>query len=284
MDNKITIEKFDEYKSKYIKDEKINHAYLLETNVDNKEELAKEIVKKIIQKTSKTTIEDLIKDNDLLIISSQSNNIKTEEIEKIKETFATKSIQGNKRIYIINEAEKLNDYAANKLLKFIEEPEEDIIAILTTSNKNKVINTIVSRCQNLRFFVADNKFEKYDQEYLTKMFDFITNIEENKEQAIAFQNRIDTKSLSDRSYALEFLNNLLYVYDDVIQYKIEKNVTHFPFYTDIIEKISNSNELKDIQKKINAINTCIERLKYNPNIKLLMDKLILLMTGVDYNE
>lgn len=284
MDDKKTLEKFNEYISKYIKDEKINHAYLLETNLDNKVELAKEIVKKILLYTSKSTVEDLIKDNDLLIISTQTNNIKTEEIEKIKETFSTKSIQGNKRIYIINEAEKLNDFAANKLLKFIEEPEEDIIAILTTSNKNKVISTIVSRCQNLRFFIADNKFDKYDREYLDKMFDFINNIEENKEQAIAFQNRIDTKSLSDRSYALEFLNNLLYVYDDVIQYKIENSVTHFPLYIDIIEKISNNNELLNIQKKINAINTCIDRLKYNPNIKLLVDKLILLMTGVDHNE
>ena len=278
MNDDIT-NKFDSLISKYIKKDKINHAYLLETNCENKLELAKEITKKILSFESNITIEDLELNGDLIIISNDSNIIKTEEIELIKENFKTKSLLNSKRIYIIDGAEKLNNYAANKLLKFLEEPEEDIIAILTTENKNNVINTIVSRCISIRFITNNNK--EYELEYVDKLFSFVINIEENKEKAIAFQNCYDVKELSDRNYLKEFLNDLLLIYDDVVQYKICNKVNYFPNYIEKINKICEDNNVEDIKRKINGINECINRLKFNPNVKLLIDKLIILMSGVD---
>lgn len=58
-----------------------------------------------------------------------------------------KSINSGKQFYIIEYAENLNSSSANALLKFLEEPDDEIIAILVTKNINKVISTIVSRCQ-----------------------------------------------------------------------------------------------------------------------------------------
>lgn len=277
--NDDVINKFNLVINKYIKKDKINHAYLLETNYDNKIELAKEIVKTILSYESKVSIEDLELNGDLIVISNESNIIKTEDIELIKEKFKTKSILNSKRIYIIDGAEKLNNYAANKLLKFLEEPEEDIVAILTTENKNNVINTIVSRCIGIRFIT--NNIKEFDQEYVDKLFSFIDNVEENKEKAIAFQNIYDVKELSDRNYLKEFLNNLLLIYDDVIQYKICNKVNYFPNNIEKIGKICEDNNIEDIKRKINGINECINRLKFNPNVKLLIDKLIILMSGVD---
>ena len=282
MTEEETIKEFNEYLSKYVKSDKINHAYMIETNNKNTLLMAKCLVNKIIENDN-TTIDEMIRNNDLLILQTESNLIKTEDVENLKEQLDTKSIYGNKRIYIIDGAEKLSDYSANKLLKFIEEPDSGIIAILVTSNKNKVINTIVSRCQILRFFKETNKFVNYDKEYIDYLFDFIINIEDNKEAAICFQNRIDIKRLSDRKELEVFLNNLLYAYDDVINYKISNKVEYFSNVIDKIEYISNKNTINSIRKKINAINECIMRLKYNPNIKLLIDKLIILMTGVDIN-
>ena len=54
-------------------------------------------------------------------------------------------------IYIIKNCEKLNSSSANCILKFLEEPEDDIIAILLTDNINMVLPTIKSRCQILNF-------------------------------------------------------------------------------------------------------------------------------------
>ena len=277
------INKFDDYLSKYVKKDKINHAYLIETNTNRKLELAEELARKIISYDNSLSLEEMKLNNDLIVIDTDANIIKTEEIESLKEQLITKSINGNKRIYIIIGAEKLNDSASNKLLKFIEEPEEDIIAILVTDNKNNVITTIVSRCQLLRFIINEDKFSSYDDEYINSIFGFINNIEDNKEKAIAYQNMFDIKKLSDRNYLQDFLNCLLYVYDDVIQFKLTNKVNYFNNYIDEIEKISYKNDIKSIRVKVNAINTCLARIKYNPNVKLLIDKLIILMTGVDIN-
>lgn len=273
--------KYEQLLDTYIKKDKINHAFLIETNCNDRITLAKKLAQKIISFDKVSSLEELEKNSDLLIIKTETNSIKTEDIENIKDKFMTKSTSGSKRIYIIEEAEKLNDFAANKLLKFIEEPEEDIIAILVTENKNNVLKTIVSRCQMLRFFIAEDKFKDCEKEYIDSMFEFVMNIEENKEAAIAFQNRYDIKKLSERNYIQEFLNNILFIYDDVIHYKVSGKVQYFQEYSDKIKVINEKNSIDDLRKKINAINVCIERLKYNPNIKLLLDKLVILMTGVD---
>lgn len=44
----------------------------------------------------------------------------------------------------------MTDQAANSLLKFLEEPEEDIIAILSCKNTSVVLPTIISRCQQIK--------------------------------------------------------------------------------------------------------------------------------------
>lgn len=283
MDEESIRKKFNEYISKYIKNDRINHAYMIETNYTDKVTLAKELVNLIIKNDS-VTIDDMIKNEDLIILSSDTNLILVKEIENLKEKFKTKSIYDKKRIYIIDGAEKLNDSSSNKLLKFLEEPEQDIIAILLTNNKNKVINTIVSRCQLLRFILNENKFKKIENDYIENMFDFLMNIEENKEAAIAFPNRMNLKNLNDRKYCFDFLNNLLYIYDDVLNYKVGKKINYFENNIDKLEIISSNNDTKDIMRKIDAINQCIYRLKFNPNIRLLLDKLIMLMTGDVNNE
>lgn len=275
------INRFNDLLSRFVKKDKINHAYLIETNYDNKLLLSDLLIDKILSFDGKVTLNDLKVNGDLIIINNDLSTIKTEEIEQIKEKFNTKSIINSKRIYVINGAEKLNDFSANKLLKFLEEPEDDIIAILLTYNKNSVINTIVSRCFSIRFMINDNVVNKYDINYWDNIFDFIMNIEENKEQAIAFQNRYNIKDLQDRVYLKEFLNNMLIVYDDVINYKIESKVNYLNNYIEKIKKICDDNDIKSIRDKVNAINNCLDRIKYNPNVKLLIDKLIILMSGVD---
>ncbi len=276
-------ERFNKYLTEYVKKDKVNHAYLIESNYQNRLSLAEELAKKILSFDSDISVLDLENLNDLNVVNPSDSTIKTEDIENLKEEFKTKSLVSSKRIYIINDADRMNEAAANKLLKFLEEPEDDIVAILTTDNKNKLLDTILSRCILLNFFVYENKFEKYDQDYIDELLDFVLNIEENKEKAIAFQNRYDIKKLSDRKYVQDFLNNLLYIYDDALKDKYGKKIEYFVNDIDKIKKISENNTILMIKNKIASINNCIDRLKYNPNIKLLIDKLIITMSGVDLN-
>ena len=86
---------------------------------------------------------------DLEIIEADGMQIKKKQLLSLKEEYQNYSLIGHRRVYIIREAEKLNPSSANTILKFLEEPEEGIIAILLTKNRYQVLDTILSRCQVL---------------------------------------------------------------------------------------------------------------------------------------
>ncbi len=279
--------KISEFKlllDKYIKSDKINHAYLIETNYNDRREIAKALIEKILSFEENKKIEDLEKNSDIQFIKTDLQTIKKEEIINLKDKFKTKSIYNSKRIYVIEEAEKLNNSSANTLLKFLEEPNDDIIAILITINRNIVINTVISRCQIIRFYVPEIINNEYNKDYINKVFDFVITIEKKKEKAIAYANNIYTKEILDRTSLAEFLKNILYIYSDTLYFINNVELNYFYNYKDKIAEIAKFNDVKTIKNKIITINMCLERIKYNPNIKLLLDKLIISMSGVDLDE
>ena len=77
-----------------------------------------------------------------------------EYIEKIQETFKKSSLEGKAKIYIIENIEYSTKEAMNTLLKMLEEPNEGIYALFTAKNINRVLPTIISRCQ----VFTSNKF------------------------------------------------------------------------------------------------------------------------------
>ena len=93
--------------------------------------------------------EDMLTEDDYLDNYNGSVTIYKETLKKLD--VGTYDID-----VVINDVELLNTSAANSILKFLEEPEENIIAILITSNRNLVINTIVSRCQVIRYYVKES--------------------------------------------------------------------------------------------------------------------------------
>jgi len=73
--------------------------------------------------------------------------IKIEKIRSLQRSISLKSYEAKWKVYTILEADCMRDEAANALLKTLEEPPAGAILILTTSNINKLLPTIVSRCQ-----------------------------------------------------------------------------------------------------------------------------------------
>ena len=264
---------------KYIKKGKINHAYLIETNIDDRISLAKVLVSTILEiEDVKQEIDDLYFNDDLKIIKTNQSNIKKEEIINLKESFKTKSIYNDNRIYIIEEAEKLTSSSSNTLLKFLEEPNQNIVAILITSNKNKVINTIVSRCQIIRIFLKENNQIEIDDNH-NNLFEFLLMFEEKKEKSIAYFYKYFKKESLDRNIVQKLLNDILFVYDDVLHYKMGISLDYYEKYQDYIKKISEKNDIKMIKRKINTIVDAIDNIKYNQNVRLIIDKLIIDMSG-----
>lgn len=141
-----------------LKKQNISHAYLFISNnysktMDFAIAFAKEIIlNDLIDTKIKNNINNQINNgtyNNLILIDPEEVIIKKEVIENLQREFSNKSIDGNKRIYIINNCEKLNTQSSNSILKFLEEPEENIIAILITKNQYQLLETITSRCLNV---------------------------------------------------------------------------------------------------------------------------------------
>ncbi len=88
---------------------------------------------------------------DLIILNAQTEALKVADIDELEKRFSTSSMEkGGKMIYIIHHVENMNRESVNALLKFLEEPNENIYAFLTTENETKVLPTILSRCQHLK--------------------------------------------------------------------------------------------------------------------------------------
>ena len=81
---------------------------------------------------------------------SGSETIKIAQIRNIKTFLGQKSIDSGKKIVLINDAHLLNEASSNCLLKTLEEPSNGIF-ILLTSKLNLLLDTIISRCQIVRF-------------------------------------------------------------------------------------------------------------------------------------
>ncbi|BBI01364.1 DNA polymerase III, tau and gamma subunits [Buchnera aphidicola (Nipponaphis monzeni)] len=85
---------------------------------------------------------------DLIEIDAASKT-KIEDIKEILENIQYYPIKGRFKIYLIDEAHMLSNYSFNYLLKLIEEPPQHVKFILSTTNKFKIPNTIISRCLSL---------------------------------------------------------------------------------------------------------------------------------------
>jgi len=78
--------------------------------------------------------------------------IPIEAIRKIEETLSFKPSEGKKKIVIIDDADTMNDNAANAFLKTLEEPPSDSILLLISPNPDALPATARSRCINVRFY------------------------------------------------------------------------------------------------------------------------------------
>ena len=88
---------------------------------------------------------------DVVTLKADGASIKVRQVRQIKEEFSKSGVESRKKILIVEEMEKMTVSAANSLLKFIEEPEGQILIMLLTEEIQKLLPTITSRCQIIHF-------------------------------------------------------------------------------------------------------------------------------------
>lgn len=104
---------------------------------------------------------------DLVIIEPDNNHIRIEQLKKMQAQANLRSYEGGSKVFIIDEADKMKDEAANSLLKILEEPPEDTIFILCARQVQGILPTIISRCQYHSFGPAADFV--LDEDLLTEL-------------------------------------------------------------------------------------------------------------------
>ena len=155
----IVKQNYISYIDNIIKNNKISHSYLVELdNYDDDFDLVISFIKMILcnvtyeEIDSNDPIVSLIDSNnypDLFILEPDGNTFRKSQLMDLQKEFQNSSLLDGKRIYVIKNVEKFNASSANSILKFLEEPEDNIIAFLLTDNRYHVLETILSRCQVL---------------------------------------------------------------------------------------------------------------------------------------
>lgn len=297
-----------------LKKQNISHAYLFISNnysktMDFAISFAKEIIlNNLIDTKTKSNINNQINNgtyNNLILIDPEEVIIKKEVIENLQREFSNKSIDGNKRIYIINNCEKLNTQSSNSILKFLEEPEENIIAILITKNQYQLLETITSRCLNVllqddlkinegslttKEKIAKNLFNKTEEmekfvndsqtdEFIDNITKFLKHYEKNKIQTLLYLNKIWHEKIKEKAEIITAFDIMILFYNDMLNYKVNNKINIFDDYDDQIKEMCESNTNEKICHKLDVLIKSKRKIKNNANSKLLMDKLIINFGG-----
>jgi len=262
-----------------------SHAYLIDTNdLDSSFSFVKKFAKKIIISTNdellytNDQISSLIDDNnfdDFYVLNPDTVNIKIEELNDLFNYFETKSLRNNgNRVYVIYGIERFSTTLSNKILKFLEEPENNIYGILMTQNINVLLPTIISRCQTIKI-----SYEKsFDNEKVDNMKNFLTFFINNHIDTIAYTNDYWLKYEGNRKDYLDCFSIIERILSSFINKSYNVSYEN-DFYLEELSKLP----LDKVVEMLKITNKIKGLINYNINLPLVIDRYIIEMERGDLN-
>lgn len=219
---------------------------------------------------------------DFNIIKPDGNSIKIEQIRLLQSKAYEKPIISNRKVYIIDEAEKMTKEAQNCLLKTLEEPSDYITIILVCGLENKLLNTIKSRCMKIAF----NKIEDEEIKKFLKLNYGIENI--NNSLIKAYDGSIGNAIFQkDKIELYKEIDDLIHNIDkkDIVDilngaqslYKNKEDIYELLDYINIV-LFDLSKETGYNNKYLKCINICEKtksKLKANNNFDMSIDDLLI---------
>ncbi|MBO5488411.1 MAG: DNA polymerase III subunit delta' [Eubacterium sp.] len=250
---------------------------------------------------------------DVIWVRHEKGNLySVEEIrEQVCNTMDVKPFSSPYKIYVIQDAEKMNEAAQNALLKTIEEPPEYGVVILLTSNIGALLPTIQSRCLIMEFRPLSNSIvEEYLRtqghvpDYLAKASaafaqgnlgkamryatseDFI----DRKNSILNLLRHVKDMSVSEmldvikdlgtrKDEIRDYIDLMQLWYRDVLIFKATKNVNQLVFQEEStnIAKEANVRSYERIEEIMEAFEKAKARIKANVNFDVTMELMFLTM-------
>lgn len=248
----------------------------------------------------------------ILVTHDKPESIGVEEIRnQVNDTADIRPYMAEKKIYIINEAEKLTPQAQNALLKTLEEPPSFVVIMLLCTDEKKLLSTISSRCVKLKMKPATDagiaafvkkKFD-IDEDELQVIVAFAAG---NPGKALRIAGSEDFRKLYEETMALcsniknmgaheiqaavkrirklpvsqdDFFDLLQLRYRDLMMYKVTKDLNSITFRGEraaIMDSAALSS-YEGIEKIMEAVEKCRIRIRANVNPELALELMLLTM-------
>lgn len=248
---------------------------------------------------------------DIITITHEKPNvISVDEIrQQLVNTVDTKPYKGRYKIYIIPDAELLNPQAQNAMLKTIEEPPAYAVIMLLTTNLDKLLDTVRSRCLVLQtkpirerdvlaYLMNEMGLTKekayfcldFAQGNLGKAIKLAGNEEyaaivDSVVRVLKHIDEMDVETLGKAVTDIEqfkmsmndYMDLMMMWYRDAMMLKVTGNVDKILFKNEfsVLKKQAGKLTFKSIEDKIDAIARAEQRLKANANFEVTMELLLL---------
>ena len=228
---------------------------------------------------------------------------------QINNDIGIKPYSSPRKIYIMNEGEKMTPQAQNALLKTLEEPPEYAVIFILTDNVEALLPTIISRCVVLNMKpVSDNLVKKYLMEELgvpdykanicvafargnigkAKLLASSEEFEKVKDEAITLVKYINDMEINEIVKAIkkimeykldvnDYLDILTVWYRDVLLFKATKDMNSLVFKQEIqqIRRVADRSTYEGIENIVSALQQAKRRLEANVNFDLTMELMLL---------
>ncbi len=251
--------------------------------------------------------------SDIGMVIPYRNNILVDAIRELETEANFLPYEAKARFFLIDDADKMNDAAANALLKTLEEPAKTTYIFLISSRPSALLPTILSRCQTIRFApIQSTEIEKYllksgefstdDAKLLAglsrgsiaaavhinlenyyrlrfKMLDVLRSLSNNRNFTILLKTAeelADPKNKDDYENNLKILQTLIH---DI--WTKNNNAAVEIVNSDIAEKIqqlANTINNQTLAKWLTEIETLLNALRLNLNKKIATDALFIKMS------
>lgn len=245
------------------------------------------------------------------LIYPDGQTIRKGQMDEFLIEMTKKSFEGGRKIYIISQAERMNAASANALLKYLEEPDGAVTAVLLTDAYSSILPTIQSRCQRISFLppsreVMISLLEEKDitrsmaatVTMLTANIDeaielaqddafahmrktvlkLVEALDQNVHEALLYIQSTWSQVFKEREEVDRGLDLLLYAYRDIVAFKSElTSVSAYPDQREFLNSLAMKMTYTQLSLVMEAILQAKRQLGGNMNRQLLMEQLMLNM-------
>lgn len=246
----------------------------------------------------------------IYVTHEKPNTLSVEDIRtQLNEDIVLKPYSSSYKIYIVDEAEKMNVQAQNALLKTIEEPPAYAVILLLTTNADGFLPTILSRCVRLdlkpvndekirSFLMKEKGVPDYQADICVAfaqgnvgkaiLLAGSENFSEMKKSAVQLMKRLRDIDLYELSQAVkqiteykleinDYFDLMMIWYRDVLLYKATADVNRLIFQDEVysIKKEASHSSYEGIERILESLNKAKARIRANVNFELVIELLLL---------